>query len=97
MLGYLVLISLSGPDLSLFGWPKRALRLALVLTALMVWSPGGSTTPPRRGMAVGLLGNAVLFFAGVAPAPYGLLCRVTCSTRTRPGSPTPWSASCWWG
>ena len=71
MLGYLVLISMSGPDLSLFGWPKRALRLALVLTALMVVVSGRIHYPSLvRGMAVGLLGNAVLFFAGVAPAPY---------------------------
>jgi hypothetical protein len=74
MLGYLVLISLSGPDLSLFGWPKRALRLALVLTALLVVVTGRIHYPSLvRGMAVGLLGNAVLFFAGVAPAPYGRL------------------------
>ena len=71
MLGYLVLISLSGPDLSLFGWPKRALRLALVLTALLVVVSGRIHYPSLvRGMAVGLLGNAVLFFAGVAPSPY---------------------------
>ena len=71
MLGYLVLLSLSGPDLSLFGWPKRALRLALVLTALLVVVSGRIHYPSLvRGMAVGLLGNAVLFFAGVAPAPY---------------------------
>src|SRR6478752_912188 len=71
MLGYLVLISLSGPDLSLFGWPKRALRLALVVTALLVIVSGRIHYPSLvRGMAVGLLGNAVLFFAGVAPAPY---------------------------
>ena len=74
MLGYLVLISISGPDLSLFGWPKRALRLALVLTALLVVVTGRIHYPSLvRGMAVGLLGNAVLFFAGVAPAPYGRL------------------------
>ena len=74
MLGYLVLISLSGPDLSLFGWPKRALRLALVLIALLVVVTGRIHYPSLvRGMAVGLLGNAVLFFAGVAPAPYGRL------------------------
>lgn len=71
MLGYLVLLSLSGPDLSLFGWPKRALRLALVLTALLVVVSGRIHYPSLvRGMAVGLLGNAVLFFAGVAPSPY---------------------------
>lgn len=74
MLGYLVLISISGPDLSLFGWPKRALRLALVLTALIVVVTGRVHYPSVvRGMAVGLLGNAVLFFAGAAPAPYGRL------------------------
>ncbi|HET7821214.1 MAG TPA: hypothetical protein VFL10_06780 [Ornithinibacter sp.] len=74
MLGYLVLISISGPDLSLFGWPKRALRLALVLTALLVVVTGRIHYPSVvRGMAVGLLGNAVLFYAGVAPAPYGRL------------------------
>jgi len=74
MLGYLVLISISGPDLSLFGWPKRALRLVLVVTALLVVVSGRIHYPSIvRGMAVGLLGNAVLFFAGVAPAPYGRL------------------------
>ena len=74
MLGYLVLISTIGPDLSLFGWPKRALRLALVLAALLVVVTGRIHYPSLvRGMAVGLLGNAVLFFAGVAPAPYGRL------------------------
>jgi O-antigen ligase len=74
MIGYLVLISTLGPDLSLFGWPKRALRLALVLTALLVVVTGRIHYPSIvRGMAVGLLGNAVLFYAGVAPAPYGRL------------------------
>jgi hypothetical protein len=74
LLGYLVLISISGPELSLFGWPKRALRLALVFTALLVVVTGRIHYPSLvRGMAVGLLGNAVLFFAGVAPAPYGHL------------------------
>jgi O-antigen ligase len=72
LLGYLVLVSVTGPDVSLFGWPKRALRLALVLTALLVMVSGRVHFPSLvRGMAVGLLGNAVLFFAGVAPAPYG--------------------------
>jgi hypothetical protein len=74
VLGYLALNSISGPDLSLFGWPKRALRLALVLTALLVVVSGRIHYPSLvRGMAVGLLGNAGLFFAGVAPAPYGRL------------------------
>ena len=72
MLGYLVLVSVAGPDVSLFGWQKRALRLALVFTALLVMVSGRVHFPSLvRGMAAGLVGNAVLFFAGVAPAPYG--------------------------
>ena len=74
MLGYLVLVSVAGPDASLFGWQKRALRLALVLTALLVMVSGRLHFPSLvRGMAAGLVGNAVLFFAGIAPAPYGRL------------------------
>ena len=74
LLGYLALVSMTGPDQSLFGWPKRALRLVLVVTALFVIVSGRIHFPSLvRGMAAGLLGNAVLFFAGVAPAPYGRL------------------------
>lgn len=74
LLAYLVLVSISGPDLSLFGWPKRAMRLVLVLVALHFLVTGRIHYPSVvRGAAVGLLGNAVLFFAGVAPAPYGTL------------------------
>ncbi len=71
MIGYLVLVSVSGLDLSLFGWSQRALRLGLVATAVAVVVSGRIHYPSLvRGMAVGLFGNAVLFFAGVAPAPY---------------------------
>ena len=71
---YVVVISLIGPDESRFGWPQRAMRLALVVTA-MVFIVSGRVHYPSlvRGMAAGLLANAVLFFAGVAPAPYGTL------------------------
>ena len=56
------------------GGPSAPLRLALVLTALLFLVTGRIHYPSLvRGMAVGLLGNAVLFFAGVAPAPYGTL------------------------
>ena len=74
LVAYLVLVSIGGPDLSLFGWPKRALRLVLVLCALHFLVTGRIHYPSViRGAALGLVGNAVLFFAGVAPAPYGAL------------------------
>jgi len=71
VLVYLVLVTISGPDQSLFGWPKRVMRLALVVTALVCIVSGRIHYPSVvRGMAVGLLANAALFYAGVAPAPY---------------------------
>ncbi len=72
LLAYLTVVSITTPDDSLGGWPKRALRLVLVL-AYLVAVVGGRLHYPSlvRGAAAGLLGNAVLFFAGVAPAPYG--------------------------
>ena len=72
LLGYLVSVSLLTPDESLSGWPKRALRLLLVLLFLVSIVTGRLHLPSLvRGMAIGLLGNAVLFYAGIAPAPYG--------------------------
>jgi hypothetical protein len=71
LLVYLALVSLTGPDQSLFGWPKRALRLAMVMTAFMCIVNGRIHYPSLvRGIAAGLVVNAGLFFAGIAPAPY---------------------------
>lgn len=71
LLGYLVLVSVSSPDLSLSGWPKRALRIALVLVFLLALLQGRIHLPSVvRGMALGLVGNAALFVAGVAPNTY---------------------------
>lgn len=69
---YVSSLSALTPDTSLYGWPKRALRLtlfALVLVALV----GGRLHLPSvvRGAGVAILGNAVLFYAGAAPRPYG--------------------------
>ena len=72
LVAYLVLVSVSGPDQSLFGWQQRAVRLVLVLTVLVMMVSGRLHFPSMvRGMALALVANAVLFYAGVAPAPYG--------------------------
>lgn len=72
LLGYAASISMLTADESLFGWEKRALRLVLVLVFLASIASGRLHYPSLvRGMAAGLVGNAVLFYAGVAPAPYG--------------------------
>lgn len=72
LVGYLVLVSISSPDDSLSGWPRRALRLTMVLALLVALVSGRLHWPSLvRGAAVGLLANAALFFAGIAPAPYG--------------------------
>lgn len=74
LVAYLALVSVSGPDLSLFGWQQRAVRLVLVFTVLVMMVTGRLHYPSMvRGMALALVANAVLFFAGVAPAPYGQL------------------------
>lgn len=72
VLVYLVLVSFSSPDLSLYGWPKRALRLALLLMFLLAMVAGRVHVPSLiRGAAVGLLANVALFYAGLTPARYG--------------------------
>ena len=72
VLAYLVLASLTTPDTSVSGWPRRALRLASVGLFLLVLVSGRLHYPSLvRGMALGAVGNYVLFVAGVAPAPYG--------------------------
>jgi hypothetical protein len=69
---YVSSLSALTSDTSLYGWPKRALRLALfalVLVALV----GGRVHLPSvvRGAGAAIIGNALLFFAGAAPRPYG--------------------------
>ena len=87
MLGYLVLISISGPDLSLFGWPKRALRLALVVTALLVVVVRAHPLPldrARHGRGPARQRGALLRGCGtcpVRPAAVGL------PARQEPGRP----------
>lgn len=72
--GYASLISMSGPDLSFYGWEQRAVRLVGVLIFLTVLVTGRIHYPSIiRGAGVGLLMNAALFFAGIAPAPYAEL------------------------
>lgn len=69
---YAVVISVSGPDLSLFGWEQRAVRLVGVILFTTALVSGRLHYPSIvRGIGVGLVGNAVLFYAGLAPAPYG--------------------------
>lgn len=70
--GYVVLISMSSPDESFNGWPQRALRLVGVILFLASLVSGRIHYPSVvRGLGLGLVANAVLFYAGVAPAPYG--------------------------
>lgn len=70
--GFAVAVSVVTPDNSINGWPRRALRLALVIGALLVIVSGRIHYPSLvRGMAVGLGANALLFELGLAPAPYG--------------------------
>jgi hypothetical protein len=70
--GYAVLISMSSPDESFNGWPQRALRLVGVILFLASLVSGRVHYPSViRGVGIGLVANAVLFYAGVAPAPYG--------------------------
>ncbi|QIM21309.1 hypothetical protein G7075_09515 [Phycicoccus sp. HDW14] len=72
LVGFLVLVSISSPDDSISGWPRRAFRLTMVLALLVAVVSGRVHWPSLvRGTAVGLLVNAALFFVGVAPAPYG--------------------------
>ena len=72
LLAYVVSLSLLSTDASLFGWQKRALRLLLVLLFVVSLVSGRLHYPSLvRGMAAGLLANAVLFYAGLAPALYG--------------------------
>ncbi|MBM6399103.1 O-antigen ligase family protein [Phycicoccus sonneratiae] len=72
LVGYLVLVSISSPDDSISGWPRRAVRLTMVLALLVAVVSGRVHWPSLvRGAALGLVANAVLFVAGVAPAPYG--------------------------
>ncbi|WP_392545031.1 O-antigen ligase family protein [Oryzobacter telluris] len=74
VLGYLVAVTVTSPDESLFGWPKRAMRLALLVLLLLALVNGRAHLPSLvRGAAFGLVLNAVAFYAGVAPAPYGEL------------------------
>ncbi len=74
VLGYLVVVTISSPDDSLYGWPKRAVRLALILLLLLSLVHGRlHLASVVRGAAFGLVLNAVAFYAGVAPAPYGEL------------------------
>lgn len=69
---YAVMISLSGPDLSLFGWEQRAARLVAVIVFATALVTGRIHYPSIiRGVGVGLVANALLFYAGIAPAPYG--------------------------
>lgn len=69
---FAVAVSLATPDDSINGWPRRALRLVLVMGFLLVVVSGRIHYPSFvRGMAAGLLANAVLFEAGLAPTPYG--------------------------
>lgn len=71
---YASVISMTGPDLSLFGWPQRAVRLIGVTIFLTVLVSGRIHYPSViRGAGVGLVANAALFYAGVAPSPYGTL------------------------
>lgn len=72
VVAYVVSLSALTPDESLYGWQQRALRLVLVVLFLYSIVSGRLHYPSLvRGMAVGLLGNAVLFYAGLAPANYG--------------------------
>ena len=72
LLGYLVLTTLTTPDTSISGWPRRALRLAMVGMLLLVLISGRLHYPALvRGAALGAAVNYVLFTAGLAPAPYG--------------------------
>ncbi|MGG5259389.1 hypothetical protein [Phycicoccus avicenniae] len=72
LVGYLVLVSISSPDDSINGWTRRAFRLTMVLALLLALVSGRVHWPSVvRGAALGLLANAVLFVAGVAPSPYG--------------------------
>ncbi len=69
---FLVALSALTPDTSLYGWPRRAARLVLVVLYLLVIVSGRLHYPSLvRGMAAGLAVNAVLFYVGVAPRPYG--------------------------
>jgi hypothetical protein len=72
LLAWTALVSMVSADDSLYGWQKRELRLALVAVYLLVLLTGRiHYASVVRGMAAGLALNAVLFFAGAAPAPYG--------------------------
>ncbi len=72
LIAYVVGLSMLTPDGSLYGWQQRALRLLLVVLFLYSMVSGRLHYPSLvRGLAVGLLGNAVLFYAGLAPANYG--------------------------
>lgn len=74
LLVYLSVVSLAGPDLSISGWPRRALRLAIVIVALVFMVSGRIHLPSViRGAAAGLVANAALFVVGIAPAGYGSL------------------------
>ncbi len=69
---YVVALSFLTPDTSLFGWPKRALRLVLVaLLLLSVLSARVHFPSIVRGAGTAIVANAVLFFGGLAPRPYG--------------------------
>lgn len=71
-LGWTAFVSLVSADDSLYGWQKRELRLALMAVYLLILLSGRvHYASVVRGMAAGLALNAVLFFAGVAPTPYG--------------------------
>ncbi|WP_299447312.1 ABC transporter permease [uncultured Phycicoccus sp.] len=69
---FAVAVSIATPDDSINGWPRRALRLVLVMAFLLVVVSGRIHYPSFvRGLAAGLAANAALFEAGLAPTPYG--------------------------
>lgn len=71
-IAYLVLVSAWSPDDSLYGWPKRAMRLGLLVLFLLAMVTGRVHLPSVvRGAAAGLVVNLVLFYAGLTPARYG--------------------------
>ena len=69
---YLCLLSAFTIDTSAFGWEKRAIRLVGVLILLIFIVSGRIHARSLLvGIALGLIGNAVLFYARIAPANYG--------------------------
>lgn len=71
-LAWLVVVTYFSPEVSPFPWTTRVLRLALVgVFTLFIASGRIDAASVVRGAVMGLLVNAVLFFAGIAPRNYG--------------------------